>query len=158
MGEDSFPYLDAPQLIFVYCSNHISGKNLDAVDKLHRVVPPVDLLDHKAVFVLLQPAGIVIKIVSNFDDAALFLWSSTGHLDLELQGGGGVAFGEIDAFQIEVAVGSGAAAFGDTLYGNLLDQPPVVSLHSIQTEHHVIDTVALMGGRVAQGQKRMKLF
>ena len=89
--------------------------------KLHRVIPSVDLLDHKAVSVFLQSAGIVVKVVSNFDDAALFLWSSTGHLYLELQGGGGVAFGEIDAFQIEVAVGGGAAAFGDTLYGNLLD-------------------------------------
>ena len=158
VGENRLPNLNAPQLVLVHGSNNIPGKNLDAVQKLHRVVPTVDLLDNKAVSIFLQSAGIVVKIVSDFDDAALFLRSAASHLYFELQGGGGVAFGQIDALQIKVAVGGGASRFGDTLYRDFLDQPPVVSLHSIQAEHHVIDAVAFMGGGIAQGQPWMKFF
>ena len=97
VGENGFPYLDTPQLIFVHCSDHIPSKNFDTVEELHRVISSIDLLDHKSVSVFLQSAGVVIKVVSNFDDAAFFLWSTAGHLYLELQGGGRVTFGQIDA-------------------------------------------------------------
>ena len=84
MGENGFPYLDAAKLVFIHRTDHISSKNFDAVQKFNRIIPPIDLLDHKAVSVFLQSAGIVVKVVSNFDDTALFLRSATGHLYLEL--------------------------------------------------------------------------
>ena len=93
MGEDGFPYLNTPQLVLVHGSNDIPGKNPDTVEELHQVISSIDLLDHKAVSVLLQSAGVVVKVVSNFDDAALFLRSAAGHLYLELQGGSGITFG-----------------------------------------------------------------
>ena len=61
------------------------------VQKLHRVIPPVDKLDHKAVFVLIQITGIVVQIKSNPDFHRLF--ANTGcALEIEL----GVSFDVIN--------------------------------------------------------------
>ena len=53
VGKDGFPYLDTPKLILIYCTDHIPGKDLDAVQKFNRIISPVDLLDYKTVSVFL---------------------------------------------------------------------------------------------------------
>ena len=83
MREYRFTDLDAAQLIFIHCTHHVASINFDAVYEFNRIISAVDLFYYEADFVLFQPGGVVIKIIANFDDAALFLRCAAGHLYLE---------------------------------------------------------------------------
>ena len=80
MGENCFPYLNAAQLILIHRTNHISGKNLDTIQKLHGIIATVNLFDHKTISVFLQTAGIIVKVITNLDNSALFLRRTVCHL------------------------------------------------------------------------------
>ena len=62
MRENRFTDLNAAKLLFADFPDDITGINLDAVQELHRVVTAVDKFDNEAVFVLIQIAGIIVKI------------------------------------------------------------------------------------------------
>ena len=81
-----------PQLVLIHRTYDVSGKNPDSVQELYAVIVTVNLLYYKAVFIFLQAAGAVVKIVPNPYNAAPFLGRAAAELDLKLQGGGVVAF------------------------------------------------------------------
>ena len=149
--KNRFADLNAAELVFTDLADHISGKDFDAVQELHRVVASVDSLDHKADLVLIQTAGIIIEVVTN-TDCRIFLADAGRALVIKLNGCCGVCFGKVDAFQINKAIGRRTAGLRDALDGDLLDQPFVVRLHCIKAVHHVIDAVRLMCCGISQRQ------
>ncbi len=154
MGQNRFAYLNAAKLIFVQPADHISGTDSDAVEEFHRTVAPVNLFNDKALLVFLQFIGIHIEIVADFANTALFLGRAVCHLDLKLQCRCRITGGKIDAFQINVAVGGGAAGFGNAFDGDLLDKPFVVGFHRVKAVDHVVNAVGFMGSGIAQRQQR----
>ena len=58
---------NAAKLVFADLADDVTGKDFDAVQELHGVIASIDGLDHKADFVLVQIAGIVIKIITDSD-------------------------------------------------------------------------------------------
>ena len=70
-----------PLLTLRYSATHKS-------DSIYNMV--VNLFDHKTISVFLQAAGIIVKVVADLDNSALFLGCAAGHPHLELQGGGGI--------------------------------------------------------------------
>ena len=147
--------LNAAKLVFADLADDVTGKDFDAVQKLHGVVASVNGLHHKADFVLVQIAGIVIKIITD-SDCCRFLADTGRTLAIKLNGCRRVGFGKIDAFQIDKSLGCRAAGLCDALNGNFLDQPLVIRLHCIKAIDHVIDAVRFMGCGIAQRQQRAK--
>mgnify|MGYP001722121900 CR=1 len=115
------------------------------------------MLNNKVILVFLHVTGVIIQIKSNAHGTA-DLADTACTLHIKLNGSGRVLLGKIDAFQINIAVGSGAACFSDTLNGYLLTQALVVRLHSIQTVNHVVDAVRLVGCGVAEGKQRTEFL
>ena len=152
--------LNTAKLVFADLADHITGKDFDAVQELHRVVASVDRLDHKAFLVLVEfarLAGVVIEVVADTNRGG-FLAKSLCPYVVKLNGRCRVSFGKIDAFQIDKAFGCRAAGLRDAFNGNLLDQPLVVRFHRVKAIDHVINAVRLVGCRVSQRQQRAKLF
>ena len=157
VGKNRFADLNAAKLVLADLANHVSGKDFDAVQKLHGVVPPVNRLDHKANFVFVQIAGIVIEVVTDTHRSGSL--ANTGRtLAIKLNSCRWVSFGKIDAFQVNKAFGCCAAGFRDALNGDFLNQPLIVRLHCIQSIDHIVDTVRLVGCGIAQRQQRAKLL
>lgn len=157
VGENRLSNLDAAELVFADLANDIPGENLHPVKKLHGVVPPIDELDHKAVFVLVQIAGVVVQVKANTHFHRLFAYTLCA-LEIKLQGGCGVGFGKIDSFQIDITLCGHAAGFSNAFHGNLFHQPLVVGLHGVQPIDHIVDAVRLVGGGVTQGEQGMELL
>ena len=65
--QNRFSNLNAAKLVFADLADHIAGKDFNAVQELHGVIPSVDRFHHKADFVLVQIAGIVVKIIADSD-------------------------------------------------------------------------------------------
>ena len=145
MGKNRFSNLNAAKLVFADLADDVTGKDFDAVQELHGVIASIDGLDHKADFVLVQIAGIVIKIITD-SDCCRFLADTGRTLAIKLNGCRRVGFGKIDAFQIDKAFGCRAAGLRDALDGDFLDQPLVVRFHCIKAIDHVINAVRLMSG------------
>ena len=137
--------LNAAKLVFADLTDHISGKDFDAIQELHRVIASVDRFHHKADFVLIQITGIVVKIITD-SDRRCFLADAGRALVIKLNSCRRVSFGKIDAFQIDKSFGCRAAGLRDAFNGNLLDQPLVVRFHRIKAIDHVINAVRLMSG------------
>lgn len=157
MGKNRFSNLNAAKLVFADLADDVTGKDFDAVQELHGVIASVDGLDHKADFVLVQIAGIVIKIITD-SNCCRFLADTGRTLAIKLNSCRRVGFGKIDAFQIDESLGCRAAGFGNALNGNFLNQPLVVRLHRVKAIDHVINAVRLMSGGVAQRQQRREKF
>ena len=160
MGEyllDRFPDLYAPYLVLADLADHVSGINLDAVQKFHGIIPTVDGLYYKADFVLVQLAGIVIHVEADTDRLGN-LPDASGSLEVKLDGGRWRGLGQVDALQIHIALGRRGAAFGDALHGDLLHQPLVIGFHGVQAIDHIVDTVGTMGGGIAQRNHGVKLL
>ena len=64
MGENGLSYLDTAQLILVHLADHVSGVKLDSIDEFDGIISAVDALDHEAVSVLRQLAGMVKEVVA----------------------------------------------------------------------------------------------
>ena len=103
VGKDGLPDLKAAQLFLTDPPHDLTGKQLQPVQKLNMIVPSVDELHHKAVPVLLQSAGMVIEIVTN-PYCSGYLTDTLCALTVKLDGGGGISFGKIDTFQIDIAL------------------------------------------------------
>ena len=157
MRKNRFADLNAAKLVFADPADHITGKDFDTVQELYGVVASIDRFHHKADFVLIQIAGIVIEIVTDTDRGSL-LANAVCALVIKLDSCCRIGFGKIDAFQIDKTFGCRAAGLCDALNGNFLDQPLVVRFHCIKAVHHVIDTVRLVRCGIAQCQQRAKLF
>ena len=155
--KNRFADLNAAKLIFADLADHVSGKDFDAIQELHRVIASVNGLHHKADFVLVQIAGIVVKIITD-SDCCRFLADTGRTLAIKLNGRRRVGFGKVDAFQIDKAFGCRAAGLRDAFNGNLLDQPLIVRFHRVKAIDHVINAVRLMSRGVAQRQQWAKLF
>ena len=121
------------------------------------VIPSVDELDHKTVFVFLHTVGIIIEVEANPHLHSLFT-NASSTLKVKLNGSSRIRFRQVDAFKVHIAVSRRAAGLRDTLDGNLLDQTLVVCFHCVQPVNHVVNAVRLVGGGVAQGKKGIKLF
>ena len=65
--KNRFADLNAATLVFTDLTDHITGKDFNAVQELYGVVASVDRFHHKADFVLVQIAGIVVKIITDSD-------------------------------------------------------------------------------------------
>ena len=155
--EDRLADLNAAELLLADFPDDVAGIDLDAVQELHRVVPSVDELDDKAVLILIQPAGIVIKVEPYADLRRLF--ADAGRpLEIKLDRSGGVGFGEVDPLEIDIAVRCRASRLRDAFYRDLLDKPLVVCLHRVQAINHVVDAVRSVRGGIAQSKQRMKFF
>ena len=157
MGKDGLADLNAAQLLFADLADDVTRIDFNAVQKFYRVVPPVDKLNYKAVPILIQIAGVVVKIEPDADPHRLFA-DPRCTLVIKLQRCRRVCFGKIDALQIDIAFGRRTARFGDAFDGDLLHQPLVISLHRVQPINHIVDAVRLMRSGVTQRQKRTKLF
>ena len=156
--KNRFADLNASELVFADLTDHISGKDFDTVQELYGVVASVDRLDHKADLVLVKIAGIVIEIVADAHRYVL-LANALRTLAVKLNGSSRVLLlRDVDAFQIDEALGCRAAGLCDALDGNFLDQPLVVRFHCIEAVHHVIDAVRLVSRGVAECQQRAKFF
>ena len=156
--KNRFADLNASELVFADLADHISGKDFDAVQKLHGIVASVDRLDHKADLVLVKIAGIVIEIVADAHRYVL-LANALCTLAVKLNGSSRVLLlRDVDAFQIDESLGCRAAGLCDALDGNFLDQPLVVRFHCVKAIDHIIDAVRLMSGGVAQRQQRREKF
>ena len=155
--KNRFADLNASELVFADLADHITGKDFDAVQELHRVVASVYRFHHKADFVLVQIAGIVVKIITD-SDRRCFLAKSLCSNVVKLNGCCRVSFGKVDAFQIDKAIGCRAAGLGDALDGNLLDQPLIVCFHRVKAIDHVIDAVRLVCCGIAQRQQWAELL
>ena len=95
MGEDGLADLDTAELFFADFSDHITGIKFNTVQKLHRVVTPVDEFDHKTVLILIQTAGIVVEIKADTDFHRLFADAGCT-LKVKLQSSCGISFGKVD--------------------------------------------------------------
>lgn len=154
--KNRFADLNASELVFADLTDHISGKDFDTVQELYGVVASVDRLDHKADLVLVKIAGIVIEIVADAHRYVL-LANALRTLAVKLNGSSRVLLlRDVDAFQIDEALGCRAAGLCDALDGNFLDQPLVVRFHCIKAVHHVIDAVRLVSCGITQRQQRAK--
>ena len=157
MGKNRFPNLNAAKLVIADLADHISCINLDTVQELHGVVPPVNVPNHKTIFIFVKVIGVIVEIIS-FGYCRRFLANTVGTFVVKLNGCCRVSFGKIDAFQVNKAIGCRAAGLGNALDGNFLDQPLIVRLHRVKAVHHVIDAVRLVGCGIAECQQRAKFF
>lgn len=82
----------------------------------------------------------IVKIKSLCYGTAYFTDTACA-LHIELNGYGRVLLGKVDAFQINIAVCSSTARFGNTLNGYLLNKSLIVRLHRVQTVNHVVNAV-----------------
>lgn len=156
MRKNRFAYLNASELVFADLTDHISGKDFDAIQELHGVIPSVNGFYHKADLVLVKIAGIVIEIVADAHRCVL-LANALRTLAVKLNGSSRVfLLRYVDAFQIDITLGCRAAGLCDALDGDFLDQPLVVRLHCIKAINHVIDAVRLVSRGVAERQQRAK--
>ena len=155
--ENGFADLNTAELVFTDFADHITGKDFNAVQELYGVIASVNGFHHKADFILIQIAGIVVKIVADPNGCRLFT-QPLCTFEIKLNGCCRICFGEIDAFQIDKAFGCRAAGFCDTFDGDLLNKTLVVGFHCIKPVHHVIDAVRLMCCGITQRQQRIELF
>ena len=159
MRADGLADLDAPlERHHLFAAADLPGVQLQTIEERNRVVPPVNAVrkDLEPVGVLVQPVGQIIKIIAAADFP--YHGACTG-LALYLKAqpcGGGFVLIEVDALQIYIAVGGGAALQRYTQRGDLLHQMLVVGVHGVQTIHHIV--LFLMGGGIAQREQGAKLF
>ena len=156
MRKNRLPNLNPPQLIFADFTDHIPGIDLNAVQEFHGVVPAVNAGNDKIIFVFLHLPGIVVQVVP-FRNLPGDFTNAGSTFKIKLNGRRGCRLGQVDTLQIDIALCSCAAGFRNALDRNLLHQPLVVRFHGIQAVDHVVDAVALMGGRIAESHQRMEL-
>ena len=70
--ENGFADLNAAELVFTDFADHITGKDFNVVQELYGVIASVNGFYHKPDFVLIQIAGIIVKIVTNPNGCRLF--------------------------------------------------------------------------------------
>ena len=159
MRADGLADLDAPlEHHHLFAAADLPCVQLQTIEERNRVVPPVNAVrkDLEPVSVLVQPVGQIVQIIAAADfpyhgacaDLALYLEAQPC--------GGGFVLIEVNALQIHIAGGGGAALQRYTQRGDLLHQMLVVGIHGIQTIHHIV--LLLMGGGIAQREQRAKLF
>ena len=154
--QNRFTNLDAAQLLLADFTDYIAGIDFDTVQELDRIITTVNRLDYKVVAVFLHAIGLIVEIESNSNSLCDFA-NTGGTFRVELNGCSRISLRQIDALQIDIAFRRCTSGFRNTFDSNLLNQALIVGFHRIQAIDHVIDTVRLMGGRIAQGQQGVKL-
>ena len=91
MGENGFRDLNPAKLFFTNPADHITSIDFDAIQELDVVVPSVDELDHKTVFVFLHAVGIIIEVESNPHRHCLFA-NARSTLKVKLNGSSRISF------------------------------------------------------------------
>ena len=151
MRADGLADLDAPlERHHLFAAADLSGVQFQAIEERNRVVPPVNAVrkDFEPVGVLIQSIRQIVQIIVAVDFP--YHGACTG-LALYLKAqprSGGLVFIEVDALQIHIAVGGGAALQRHAQCGDLLHQMLVVGVHGVQTIHHVV--LLFVGGGIAQ--------
>ena len=156
MRADGLADLDAPlEHHHLFAAADLPCVQLQTIEERNRVVPPVNAVrkDLEPVSVLVQPVGQIVQIIAAADfpyhgacaDLALYLEAQPC--------GGGFVLIEVNALQIHIAGGGGAALQRYTQRGDLLHQMLVVGIHGIQTIHHMDNRIDAIYGRQSIDKK-----
>ena len=157
MRKDCFADLNAAQLIFADFANNIASIYLDAVHKFYGVIAAIDTFDDKVILIFFHLAGIWVEIEAFIHSLRNFT-NTRRTFDVKLNRSGWCSLREVNPFKVHVALGSCRTGFRYTLNGDLFNQTLIICLHSIKAIDHIIDAIAFMGGRIAQGQHWIELL
>ena len=155
MGLHRLADLDAAHGRLVQVADSLAGHQLHAVGETQGVDARIDLGDDIALLVLVQSAGQLVQVVTAAElahnplDAAVLLDLHLHPRHRRLAGG------NLDAFQIQVGIGAGQALYRDAAHVDLLHQPLVVGVQSVEPVDLVV--FGLVGGRVAHDEQRVEL-
>ena len=150
MRKDCFADLNAAQLIFADFANNIASIYLDAVHKFYGVIAAIDTFDDKVILIFFHLAGIWVEIEAFIHSLRNFT-NTRRTLNVKLDRSSWCSLREVNPLKVYVALSSRGAGFRYAFDGNLFNQTLIICLHGIEAIDHVIDAVALVSGRIAQG-------
>ncbi len=157
MRPDRFPDLQTPQVILIHLADHITGADLDAIHKLHRIIAPIDVRHHETFFILIQTIRKIVKVrflrhrARHLADAAL-------SLAIKLNRRRRYRLRQIDPLQVHIALRRRSAGLGNTNHPDLLHQMLLVRIHRIEAVNHIVQTILLVRRRIPKRHQRVELL
>ena len=153
---DGLTYLVAADNILCSLANHLSRFQGLTIDEMDFLRSSINAVNDEAVTVLLQSATLLIEVEAIADDFRLLGHRATLAHHVVVDACLWVAGRDDNLFEIDIAVGGCRAFLLHTDHLNLLHQVLVVSIHSIETIHHIGDVILAMGGTVEELEERIE--